>query len=295
MIPSWFASAVEAPRRESSIEADGCPIHYLDWGDTSAPGLVFIHGGAAHAHWWSFLAPLFTYRWRVVALDLSGHGDSGRREAYPAEAWAAEVMAVVRRAAFPGPPVLVGHSLGGLVALQATLDHSRELAGVVLVDAAVRRPDPAAPEGGRGQAFRYPGTYPTLEEAMEHFRLVPEQPMVPPFIFEHIARHSLRRHGDGWTWKFDPAVFRQPRTRLAETLAAARGRLALFYGERSAILTADTAAYMSGLMGGRAPVIAIPEAHHHLVLDHPLAFVAALRTLLIDWEHSTPRADGSAP
>ncbi len=291
MIPSWFTSALATPRREGTVDADGCPIHYFDWGDEGAPGLVFIHGGAAHAHWWSFLAPLFTYRWRVVAFDLSGHGDSGRRVAYSPEAWAGEAAAVVQRAAFPGPPVIVGHSLGGLVAIQAALDHCPELAGVVLVDAAVRRPDPESPEGGRGQAFRSPGTYPTLEEAREHFRLIPEQPMVPPFIIDHIARHSLRRDAEGWTWKFDPAVFRQPRLHMGERLAAARCRLALFYGERSAILSPDTAAYMSELMGGRAPVIAIPEAHHHLVLDHPLAFVAALRTLLLDWEHSTPRQE----
>jgi pimeloyl-ACP methyl ester carboxylesterase len=289
LTPAWFAGALAAPRREGTVDAGGCPIHYFDWGDAGAPGLVFIHGGAAHAHWWSFLAPLFTYRWRAVALDLSGHGDSGRREAYSPEAWAGEVLAVMRHAAFPGPPVVVGHSLGGLVAIQAALESCRALAGVVLVDAAVRRPDPAAVEGGRGQAFRSPGTYPTLEEALEHFRLIPEQPLVPPFIIDHIARHSLRRDDEGWTWKFDPAVFRQVPLHMGDRLAAARCRLALFHGERSAILSPDTAAYMSELMGGRAPVIAIPEAHHHLLLDHPLAFVAALRALLIDWEHSTPR------
>jgi len=293
LTPSWFTSALDAPRREGLVDAGACPIHYLDWGDPASPGLVLIHGGAAHAHWWSFLAPLFTYHWRAVALDLSGHGDSGRREAYTPEAWASEVIAVVRHAAFPRPPVIVGHSLGGLVAVQTALDYCPELAGVVLVEAAISRPDPTLAEGERGRRFRYPGTYPTLEEAMEHFRVVPEQADVPAFILEHIARYSLRRNGDGWTWKFDPSAFARPRINMAERLAAARCRLAaLLYGERSALLSADTAAYMSELMGGRAPVVAIPEAHHHLVLDHPLAFVAALRTLLLDWEHSTPRAGG---
>ena len=289
MIPAWFTAALECPRREGTVEAEGCPIHYLDWGDVHAPGLVFIHGGAAHAHWWSFLAPLFTYRWRVVAFDLSGHGDSGQRPAYSPELWAAEAASVVRHAAFPGPPVVVGHSLGGLVAIQTALDHCADLAGVVLVDAAVRRPEPEALEGGRGRAFRSPGTYPTFEEARAHFRLIPEQPEVPPFIFDYIARHSLREGPGGWTWKFDPAAFRQPRLHMGERLAAARGRLALLYGERSAILTADTASYMSELMDHRAPVIPIAEAHHHLVLDQPLAFVAALRALLADWELSLPR------
>jgi pimeloyl-ACP methyl ester carboxylesterase len=292
LIPPWFTSALDAPRGEGSVDAGGCPIHYLDWGDADAPGLVFIHGGAAHAQWWSFLAPLFTYRWRAVALDLSGHGDSGRRQAYTPETWASEVIAVVRHASFHDPPVVVGHSLGGLVAVQTALDYCPELAGVVLVEAAIRRPDPTLAEGERGRRFRYPGTYPTLEEAMEHFRPIPEQPDIPGFILDHIARHSLRPDADGWTWKFDPAAFVRSRINMAERLAAARCRLALFYGECSALLYADTAAYMSELMGGRAPVIAIPEAHHHLVLDHPLAFVAALRTLLLDWEHSTPLSQG---
>lgn len=294
MPPAWFTAALEHPCREGTLEDAGCPIHYLDWGDVHAPGLVFIHGGAAHAHWWSFLAPSFTYRWRVVALDLSGHGDSGRRPAYSPERWAAEAAAVVRQAAFPRPPVVVGHSLGGLVAIQMALDHCADLAGVVLVDAAVRRPEPDSPPGGRRRAFRSPGTYPTLEEALQHFRLIPEQPQVPSFIFDYIARHSLRAGPEGWTWKFDPAAFRRPPLPMGERLAAARGRLALLYGERSAVLSADTAAYMSELMGHRAPVIPIAEAHHHLVLDQPLAFVAALRALLADWELSLPR-DASRP
>jgi pimeloyl-ACP methyl ester carboxylesterase len=289
VIPSWFASALAAPRREGTVDAGGCPIHYLDWGDAGAPGLVFVHGGAAHAHWWSFLAPLFTYRWRAVALDLSGHGDSGRREAYSLDAWAEEVVTVIRGAAFPDPPVVVGHSMGGLVAIQTAFDHCDELAGVVLVDAPVRRPDPESQEGARGRAFRSPGVYPTMEEALEHFHLIPDQPVEHPFIVDHIARHSLRHDPDGWTWKFDSALFQRSRPTMGEHLTAVRCRLALLHGEHSAIVPADIAAYMYDLMGRRAPVVAIPEAHHHLTLDQPLAFVAALRTLLLDWEHSEPR------
>jgi len=292
VIPSWFAAALEHPRREGTVDVGGCPIHYLDWGDVHAPGLVFVHGGAAHAHWWSFLAPLFTYRWRVVAFDLSGHGDSGRRPAYSLALWAQEAASVVRRAAFPAPPVVAGHSLGGLVAIQTAHHHCPELAGVVLVDAPVYRPDPAGSGPRRSRAFHSPGTYPTLDEALEHFRLVPEQPMVPPFVFDHVARTSLHRSPEGWTWKFDPAAFRQSRPDMSEQLAAVRCRLALIYGERSEVLTPDTTAYMSELTGGRMPIIPIVEAHHHLVLDQPLAFVAALRTLLTSWEEAAPHPAG---
>ena len=80
-LPRWFRDALAATPRDREIEVEGTPIHYLEWGEPDRPGLVFVHGGAAHAHWWSPIAPLFLREYRVVALDLSGHGDSGRREA----------------------------------------------------------------------------------------------------------------------------------------------------------------------------------------------------------------------
>ena len=43
-------------------------------------------------------------------------------------------------------------------------------------------------------------------------------------------------------------------------------------------------------LGRNAPIIEVPEAHHHLILDQPLPLVTALRELLADWEHSLPRA-----
>ncbi|MBU1226771.1 MAG: alpha/beta fold hydrolase, partial [Actinobacteria bacterium] len=93
--PRWFTEALAAPGTERFVEVDGTSIHVLDWGPhPGAPGLVFVHGGAAHAHWWSFLAPMLAGRWHPVAFDLSGHGDSGRRSHYSHETWAAEVMAV---------------------------------------------------------------------------------------------------------------------------------------------------------------------------------------------------------
>ena len=174
--PAWFKQALDAPFREATVEVDGTSIHYLDWGEKDLPGLVLVHGGAAHAHWWTFVAPFFTHRYHVVALDLSGHGDSGRRQRYSHNLWADEIMAVAQDAGFPGPPVVVGHSLGGLVTIQTAVDHGDHMAGAVIVDSPVRRPDPESEEGARGAAFRSPGVYPTLEEAMGRFRLIPPQP-----------------------------------------------------------------------------------------------------------------------
>jgi pimeloyl-ACP methyl ester carboxylesterase len=288
-VPEWFYRALATPYDEHTIDVDAVPIHYLEWGEAKQPGLVLVHGGAAHAHWWTFLAPMFAEDWHVVALDLSGHGDSGRRSSYSHEQWACEVMAVADAAGFPGPPVLVGHSLGGMVTIQTASDHGDRLRGAVLVDTPVRRPDPESEEGARGRAFRSPGAYPDIDSALRHFRLVPPQPCANGYIVEHIARNSLCEKGDGWTWKFDPGLFKHTLIPLRDQLATVKCRVALFRGEFSVTVPPDTAAYMYELMDRAAPVVTIPAAHHHLMLDQPLAFVAALRTLLADWEHSVPR------
>jgi pimeloyl-ACP methyl ester carboxylesterase len=265
----------------------------LRWGDAAKPGLVLVHGGAAHAHWWSFLGPLLTQHYSVVALDLSGHGDSGRRELYPRRVWADEVMAVARDARFPGPPILVGHSMGGLVSIVAAALHGSELAGSIIVDAPVRRPDPESQEGERGRAFRNPKTYPTREVAREHFRLIPPQPCDNPFIIDYIADRSLKEVEGGYTWKFDPAVFTVARREaMHEHLANVRCRVALMRGELSHVVPPETGEYMYELLRRNAPIVEIPEAHHHLIIDQPLAFIAALRALLADWEHSLPRGRG---
>jgi len=287
--PRWFRQALAMPFDERRVEVDGCPIHYLRWGDPSQPGLVLVHGGAAHAHWWSFIAPQLTHQYHVVALDLSGHGDSGRRERYPREVWAEEVMAVAADARMVGAPILVGHSMGGFVCMAAAALYGDRLGGAVIVDSPVRRPDPEAEEGARGRAFRNPKTYPTLEEALAHFRLVPEQPCDNPYLLEHVALHSLGRRDGGWTWKFDPQIFRRfmPRA-LHEILPEVGCRVALFRAEHG-LVTPDIGEYMFELLGRNAPVVEIPDCHHHLMLDQPLAFVAALRATLADWEHSVPR------
>jgi len=284
--PAWFEAAIAHEPEQYDVDVQGTAIRYLSWGTHGKPGLVFVHGGAAHAQWWSFIAPMFASDWHAVAIHLSGHGDSGRRPAYSHELWAAEVMAVATNADFPGPPVIVGHSLGGMVTIQTAATHGDHLSGAVIVDAPVRRPSPEAEEGRSGRAFRSPGVYATEAEAKSHFRLIPPQDCENGFIIDWIATHSLRETTQGWTWKFDPALFHGTIVALRDQLAAVRCRVALFTGERSVVVPPDTAEYMYELMGRVAPVIAIPEAHHHLTLDQPLAFVAALRTLLADWDHS---------
>jgi pimeloyl-ACP methyl ester carboxylesterase len=84
-------------------------------------------------------------------------------------------------------------------------------------------------------------------------------------------------------------IFRRETPRASdEVLASVRSRIALFRSENG-LVTPDIGEYMYELLGRNAPVIEIPEAYHHMMLDQPLLLVTGLRALLADWEHSIPR------
>ena len=74
---------------------------------------MLIHGGGAHLHWWDFIAPQLAENFYVVALDLGGMGDSGRRKEYTPESYIAEVVAVADATGLDNQAVLAGHSMGG--------------------------------------------------------------------------------------------------------------------------------------------------------------------------------------
>ena len=102
-----------------------------------------------------------------------------------------------------------------------------------------------------------------------------------------MAYHSLKEVAGGWTWKFHPSVFERS-TDHHERLLAQAGRIAnapgpivIVYGEQSALFDADSADYVRESGGGHIPMIAIPDARHHLMLDQPLAFASVLKAILV--------------
>lgn len=286
--PDWFRESLAARPERSSVEVEGCSIAYRAWGDRGEPGLVLVHGGGAHSGWWDHVAPMLADGYRVAAIDLSGHGDSGRREVYSTEAWAEEILAVAQAAGMSGSPLVIGHSMGGWATFTVGARHSDHVAGIVVIDSTVTQDQPEEQAAEQRTAFGPLRRYPTREDALEHFRTVPEQPTSLPYVLEHIAEESIRPYECGWAWKFDPAVFFRGRPG-PDTLRAITCRVALFRAEFG-IVTPDIKADMYNALGRRAPVVDIPRAWHHVMLDQPLSLVTGLRTILADWDHSDPRA-----
>src|ERR1019366_6011017 len=100
--------------------------------------------------WWDHIGPLLANGWRVVALDLSGHGDSGRRDSYTLDTWAREVLAVAADAGITTAPTVIGHSMGGLVTLRLARPGRAPIPGARAGGPApgARAPPPPPPRGG---------------------------------------------------------------------------------------------------------------------------------------------------
>ena len=279
--PGWFDRALSAPVETGRVDVAGAEVTYRAWGPVGAPGLVLIHGGAAHSRWWDHLAPQLAEGRRVVALDLSGHGDSDRRADYSLERWAEEALAVAKPAGIDGAPVFVGHSMGGMVAFVAARLFGAELGGVVLIDSPVHARTPEEEAARRRRAFGPVKVYPTREEALAHFRFVPPQDSAVPAVLAHVAEHSMRPVEGGWSWKFDAAMMSRGGS---EHLGAddPRCRIAYFRAEHG-IISDAVMADMRERFGPTAIVAEIPDAGHHVMIDQPLPLVAGIRTVLAAW------------
>lgn len=280
--PAWLARALAQPGLSRWADAAGNRIHYLEWpGPQGAPTIVLVHGFRAHAHWWDFTAPLLAADFRVIAPDLGGMGDSDHRPVYSHDGYADDIAAVVKHAQLRDV-VVIGHSFGGIVTVDAAYRFPELFAHAILIDSKVSFEDDDHRTDG-------PPTHPPKVrserlEALQRFKVVPEQGGIDSAIVRHVADHSLRNVAGGWTWKFDPRCAAPDLVVAAQHESDMLKQIELpvdfIYGEQSAIISRAFARRVGTcIRNGRAP-IEIPDARHHILLDQPLALVATLRALL---------------
>jgi pimeloyl-ACP methyl ester carboxylesterase len=275
--PAWFRQALADRPEHRQVRVEGVPIAYRVWGDAGAPGVVLVHGGTAHAGWWDHVAPQLAGH-RVLAVELSGHGDSGHRDSYDSHQWAREVVAVAVHEGLDRP-VVIGHSMGGRVAVTIGVDLPETVSAIAVIDSAL---NDSPPDEERVRERRRPHrVYPTAAEATKRFRTLPPQDVLLPYVRAHVARASLREVGAGWTWKFDPRVAGNL-LRLRDQLPQLTASTILFRCQHGMIGDA-MGREMARLVPGGMPVVELPDAGHHPMLDQPLALVTALRTQLAMW------------
>jgi pimeloyl-ACP methyl ester carboxylesterase len=280
--PQWFRDAIA--HRPDLVEtvSDGVVVRARCWGPPG-PGIVLVHGGAAHAGWWDHIGPLLAAEHRVVAVHLSGHGDSGRRDTYALATWSAELAALATAAGITGAPLVVGHSMGGYVSLTLGCRQPEAVSGVVVVDSPVPglAPEPALTRMPTMRSMK--GRYATKDEILRRFRVIPPDPYVLPYVAAHVAAASVMSDEGGWTWTFDPVSLSRDRTLPTTLLSGLPGRLAIL-GAEHGLITPAIAARMVALYGRPAPVVEVPGSGHHVPLDDPIGLVVAVRTLLAVWD-----------
>jgi len=248
----------------------------LESGPPGAPGLCFLHGGAAHAHWFDRVTPAFADRFHVVALDQRGHGESGwaRPPEYGTEDFVVDLRALVDALGWKRF-VLAGHSMGGHNAMAFTAWHPERVRALVVIDAR-----PAIPadrlEVMHRRGARAPRRHATVQEAVASFRLLPRETAADPALLAHIARAGIVERDGRWVARFDPDTNRLRRPtdgwRLLDRISAPT---LVVRAERSPVLPPDMVERMLGLIP-HAAFVEIPGAYHHLVLDAPEAFTAAV-------------------
>ncbi len=208
-----FPGAVP-PERRSTVVSAGLRLGCLEWGDPAAPPLVLCHGMWDHARSFSVLAPLLARRYRVVALDARGHGDSDWAAAY---SWPSDVRDIVAVLGTLGRPAhLVGHSKGGGQATDAARVAPDRVRRVVNVDGFGPPPfgpeEPPAPaqlakflDARRSLAGRNGWRpYGALDDLVERRRV--QNPRLSRDWLRFLVFHGAREAGDGWRWKADPQM-----------------------------------------------------------------------------------------
>ncbi len=172
------------------IYLNGTRLHYLEWGAAPMLALILLHGGAAHAHWWDHLAPIFAPHYRVIALDLRGHGDSSWAipPAYQIDDYGADVTALIAQLAL-APVTLLGHSLGRFIALAYAIAQPQLVRRLIVVDMRARLSSRRYMR--LLQALPSP-VYQDEQDLLRRFRLLPADTQASPQLLRSIARHSVR-------------------------------------------------------------------------------------------------------
>lgn len=192
-------------------------LHYVDWGNPTAPPLILVHGGRDHCRSWDWVALALKDRYHVIAPDLRGHGDSEwvNGSGYAMIDYVYDLAQLIRQKHL-APVTLLGHSLGGRICIEYSGVYPERVAKLIAIEGlgpsrretdmhssvpAHRRMTEWISERHRF-ADRLPRRYPTLEDAVD--RMQEANPRLTDAQALHLTTHAVQQNEDGtFVWKFD--------------------------------------------------------------------------------------------
>jgi pimeloyl-ACP methyl ester carboxylesterase len=277
--------------RNRRLAVRGLDLHVLEWGPPAGTGVLLLHGGAAHAHWFDAVATALGDGRHVAALDQRGHGESAwaRPPAYATEDFAGDVVGVLDALGWESA-VLIGHSMGGHNAIGCAAWHPGRVRALVIVDSRPAIP-PERLDQMKERGARPHRRHATVEAAAAAFRLLPPETRADPALLAHLARASVAWQDGAVSLRFDPACYAARVPADGWQLVPRIGAPTLVVrGELSPILTRPMAERLRDEIRG-ARLVEISGAFHHLLLDQPEAFVREVRGFLDDLDARGGRAD----
>ena len=266
---------------ESFVNVAGLRLRIEDYGTSGKPPMLCLHGGAANAHWYDFVARGFIGDYHMRALDLRGHGDSDWDASgdYTYQRQAADVHELTEKLDLRDF-ILIGHSMGGMISSVYAATSPGRAKAVIIVDSNLvmtlqRIADYNAVASREGRE------YATQEEFIANYRVRPGGSTAAPEVLRHIAQNAGRQFEDGrWRHKVDRKVY------MSRELVDGPGQwnrikipALLMKAERGRRMTPEVIADLRS----RAPqlkVAVVPGAGHHITLDNPAGFIRAAREFL---------------
>ena len=254
-------------------------FHYLDWGGAGTP-ILFLHGGGLTAHTWDCVASMLRDRYRCIALDQRGHGDSEWSPTvdYRIASHLGDIEGFVAALGLQ-KPILVGQSMGGLNSIAYAIRHSGDIRAMVIVDVG---PEVSAAGAERIRDF---ASTPELDSPDEFVaRAVKFNPLRDPAVLRRSLYYNLRQTVNGkWGFKHDQRRrsedamkrFGEERAQLASEISKIKCPTLIVRGAKSDVLSDESAArFAKSLPNGRA--ITIENAGHNVQGDNPRALLDAM-------------------
>jgi lipase len=173
-------------------------LHVYEWGPADAQPLLCLHGITSHGIRFRRLAQERFGAYRVIALDLRGHGHSEWEPPWDLETHVADVIETMDSLGL-GRVDIIGHSFGGRTGLELAARHPDRVSRLVLYDPAIWVPPPVAFE--RAEEMRADASFASIDEAVET-RLVMD-PKTPRAGLEEEVPEHLRLMDDGrWRYRY---------------------------------------------------------------------------------------------
>ena len=260
------------PPEDRFVTVGGLRLHYLDWGNAGAPPLVLLHGIDRIAHTFDHLAPRFTSRFHVIAMDLRGHGDSGwdPQGRYLVEDHVGDLEGLVRALGLRNL-TLWGNSTGGRVVQVFAGLHPDQVAAVIAEDVGPERPRSIADAYARRVKQEENG-WASAEELLAQMRAA-TQPL-PAAVLEPYVRYGTKRRDDGrLVWKRDPNLVKGfVETELWRSVRGIKAPILYVLGGRSTIVPAATQEELKKVLP-QVRIVTMPGLGHYPSDEKPEEFV----------------------